>query len=61
LIAYWRSGGTMPAPWLFVRDVLAQRWGVPPWEIDMTDPMIADDVGLTLEMMAIESRERLKD
>lgn len=51
----------MPAPWLFVRDVLAQRWGVPPWEIDMTDPMIADDVGLTLEMMAIESRERLKD
>jgi hypothetical protein len=48
----------MPAPWLVVRNAVAEAWHVPPWIVD--DPELADEVGQQLEIWAIEHEHKPK-
>ncbi len=59
MIAYHRSGGKMPAPWLLIRRELAREWGVRPWEIDPDEH--ADEIGLTLELWQLEAEHRVRE
>lgn len=44
----------MPLPWEYVRSQLAQRWHIPPWDID---PIIhADEINLEMELLTIEEQ-----
>lgn len=42
----------MPLPWLYVRKLIAERWGIPPYAVDQAP---ADEVELELRFMEIES------
>lgn len=42
----------MTVPWVYVRRVLAERWGVPPWQVDEAPH---DEVRLELALMSLEA------
>lgn len=48
----------MPAPWIRIQNSLAKTWGMPPWEIDLDDPVIEDHVRRTLAMWEIEAAQK---
>lgn len=39
-------------PWVWVRRILAERWNVPPWQVDEAPH---DEVRLELALMALEA------
>jgi hypothetical protein len=46
-----RNAAGVPVPWAYVRAQLAERWGVPPWEVDEAP---AREVALALHLARIE-------
>jgi len=43
----------LPLPWAYLRAKLAERWGIPPWEVDAA-PKGEIDTALTI--MTLEAR-----
>lgn len=43
----------LAVPWAYTRRQLAQRWGIPPWEVDEAPYY---EVGLELEIQSIEAK-----
>jgi hypothetical protein len=46
-----------PLPWLWTRRQIAERWHVPPWEVDEAPEC---EIALELQLMQIEGEERPK-
>lgn len=44
-------------PWVYIRHVLAQRWGVRPWDVDAAP---WDEVVTALELFRMENEAALK-
>jgi hypothetical protein len=53
-----RRGFTFP--WVYTRRALAEKWGIPPWEVDRV-PWCEVVLELTLSKCEAEARQRRKE